>query len=427
MPSSGWNGMLSGRGNGGFAGSIHYAEMGDGVRNGYATVSTDTGHSGSPSNADWAFDQPQRIIDFGYRAIHEMTVKAKLIVNAFYENPPRYSYFDSCSNGGRQALMEAQRFPQDYDGIIAGAPALNWTHAAGGFVWNMQALFANPKSQIPPSELPMIHTAFINACNGQDGLKDGDITNPPTCNFDPTALLCKGVGSDTCLTALQIEALKKVYSGMKDASNKTIYPGFLPGGELGPWGWALWLDAPTIEKNAQYSLGVSFYRNMVYDNPQWDYRSFDVNRDVKAADDKLAQSLNATDPDLEPFADRGGKLILYQGWNDAGITPQNTIDYYNSVVAALPIQSDTFIRLYMIPGMLHCWGGTGAVDFEVISSLKRWVESGVAPESILAKGHKDPADVSSEVIMTRPLCPYPQTARYKGSGDTMSATNFECR
>ena len=356
-----------------------------------------------------------------------MTVKAKLIVGAFYGKSPKYSYFDSCSNGGRQALMEAQRFPEDYNGIIAGASANNWTHDVAGFMWNMQALYANPASQIPPSKLPLINSAFTKACDGQDGLKDGEITDPRACHFDPTVLLCKNADSDACLTTPQIEALKKVYSGMKDAQGNVVYPGYFPGGELGPLGWAAWMNSPTIEHNLQYSLGMAFYRNMVYDDPKWDYRTFQVGRDVKATDDKLARILNATDPNLKPFADQGGKLILYQGWNDAAIAPLNMINYYNSVVAAMLANSDSFIRLYMIPGMQHCGGGSGAVDFNVFNSIKGWVESGVAPTSILAKQHKNPADVSSEVIMTRPLCPYPQKMRYKGSGDTMNAANFECK
>jgi hypothetical protein len=427
MPSSGWNGTLMGRGNGGFAGSIHYSEMGYGVRSGYAAVSTDTGHTGGSSDADWALGHPEKIIDFGYRAIHEMTVKAKLIVNAFYAKSPQYSYFDSCSNGGRQALMEAQRFPEDYNGIIAGAPASNWTHDVAGFMWNMQALYANSASQVPPSKLPLIHSAFLNACDGQDGVKDGVITDPEACHFDPALLLCKSAYSDACLTAPQIEALKKVYSGIKDAHGNEVYPGYFPGGELGLLGWAAWMDAPTIEHNLQYSLGVAFYRDMVYDNPKWDYRTFQVDRDMKVTDDKLARILNATDPDLKPFADQGGKLILYQGWNDAAIAPLNMINYYNSVVAAMPAKTDSFIRLYMIPGMQHCGGGSGTLDFDVFTSLKLWVQSGVAPSSILAKQHKDLFDNSTEVIMTRPLCPYPQKSHYKGVGDTRNAANFECK
>jgi hypothetical protein len=427
MPTSEWNGMLTGRGNGGFGGSINYGEMSYGVRNGYAAVSTDTGHTESSSGADWAMGHPEKIIDYGYRAIHEMTVKAKLIVEAFYGNAPRYSYFDSCSNGGRQALMEAQRFPEDYNGIIAGAPAIDLTHIAAGFLWDTQALYASPMSQIPPSKLPSIHSAFIKACDGQDGVKDGEITDPDACHFDPTVLLCKGTDSDACLTDAQIEALKKVYSGMRDAQGKIVYPGFYPGGELGPMGWIAWLDAPSIEQNYQYSLGAAFFRGMVYDDSKWDYRSFQVDRDVRIADEKLGRILNATDPDLKAFSDRGGKLILYQGWSDAGIAPRYAIDYYNSVVAAMPTRSDSFIRLYMVPGMQHCGGGSGAVDFDVISNLRRWVESGVAPSGIPAKEHKNPADTSSEVIITRPLCPYPQRPYYKGIGDSADATNFECK
>jgi hypothetical protein len=427
MPTSGWNGMLMGRGNGGFAGSIHYSEMSYGVRNGYATVSTDTGHSGDSANADWAVGHPEKVIDFGYRAVHEMTVKAKQIVKTFYAEPPRHSYFDSCSNGGRQALMEAQRFPEDYDGITAGAPANNWTHNVAEFMWNSQALYENPARQIPPSKLPMIHSAVLKACDGQDGVKDGEITDPRACRFDPAVLLCKDAETESCLTAPQIDALKKIYSGMQDSHGRTIYPGLTPGSELGPAGWVAWIDAPTIDQSMQYTLGLAFYRNMVFGDPQWKLQSFTVDRDVRITDKKLAKILNATNPNLKPFADRGGKLILYQGWNDAAIAPLNMVDYYDGVVAAVPVETDSFLRLYMVPGLQHCWGGSGAVDFDVFSSLKRWVETGEAPSSILAKQHQDPADTTSPVVMTRPLCPYPQQARYKGSGDTNSAASFECK
>lgn len=438
LPSSGWNGKFLGRGNGGFGGTISYAELAQGIRSGYATAGTDTGHTGGVLDAEWAVGHPEKVIDFGYRAIHEMTVKAKILVKAFYGNDARYSYFGSCSNGSRASLMEAQRYPEDYIGILAGAPANDWTHNFAGFVWNAQALFANPGSQIAPSKLAAIHTAVLAACDSDDGIEDGVLNDPRTCRFDPAVLLCKAAESDGCLTRPQIEALKKIYAGPKNARGEVIFPGYFPGGELGPSGWAGWITPPAIDHGGQYLLGDRFFADMVFENPKWDYRSFNVDRDVKAADDKTAKILNSTNPNLKKFGAHGGKLVIYQGWDDAVIPPMNTIDYYTRVLASAGSNGEDIVRLYMVPGLQHCDGGSGASEFgqhnlnydpatNIFSSLERWVETGVKPGSIEARQHKNPDDGASEVLMTRPICPYPQLSSYKGVGDTKNAANFVCK
>ncbi|HEY4355138.1 MAG TPA: tannase/feruloyl esterase family alpha/beta hydrolase [Acidobacteriaceae bacterium] len=436
MPLSNWNGKFLGHGNGGFAGYLQYGGLQQALMAGYATASTDTGHIGGAADAEWAIGHPEKVIDFGYRGIHEMTVKAKLIVAAFYRKSPRYSYFSGCSNGGRAAMMEAERFPSDYSGILAGAPANNWTLAMAGFVANLQAM-SPPGSQIPAPKLELLHAAVLRKCDAQDGLKDGILTDPRTCRFDPAELLCKTGTTDGCLTAPQVEAVQKLYAGLKDAHGNVLYPGFVPGGELGAGGWVGWLDAPVLMNSGQFLFGPRYFADVVYGNPKWDPYGFQVDREVKASRDKVGDTIAATNTDLSPLAKAGGKLILYQGWSDAAIAPMNIVHYYGEIHAGQP--PDSFVRLYMIPGMQHCAGGDGAVDFgqnafshdlqhSIFSNLENWVENGVAPSAIVAWQHKSPVSLDeSDVTMTRPICPYPQVPRYKGSGDTQKATNFMCK
>ena len=437
MPASGWNGKFQGIGNGGFAGLIGLPQMAAAVRHGYATASTDTGHRAGGTEAGWALGHPEKIVDFGYRAIHETADKAKAIVRAFYSKAPAHSYFSSCSNGGRQALMEAQRFPADYDGIIAGAPANYWTHLLTGAIWDMQALLADPASYIPASKLPAIEAATLEACDALDGVKDGVIDNPVACHFDPSKLLCNGPESASCLTAPQVAALNKIYDGPRNAKGETAFPGYSTGGETGPGGWAAWITGTAPEKSLQYMFGTHFFENMVYDH-SWDYKTFNVDHDMKVADDKLAQRLNATNPDLGAFKKRGGKLIMYHGWSDAAIPPVNAINYYKSVVAKMGAKdSDSFVRLFMVPGMQHCGGGPGPSVFgqasvaqgdpqhDVAAALEQWVERGVAPEQIIATKYKG-MNAASGVARTRPLCAYPKVAAWNGKGDSDDAANFSC-
>ncbi|HYL76274.1 MAG TPA: tannase/feruloyl esterase family alpha/beta hydrolase [Bryobacteraceae bacterium] len=438
LPSSGWNGKFQGIGNGGFAGSISYAAMANAVLHGYATASTDTGHHAGVTDGSWALGHPEKVVDFGYRAIHETTDKAKALVRAFYGNSPKHSYFSSCSNGGRQALMEAQRFPADYDGIIAGAPANYWTHLLTGAIWNLQVTLDDPASYIPASKVPAIEAATLEACDAADGVKDGVIDNPPQCHFDPAKLLCKGPDSDACLTAPQVAALKKIYDGPKNSKGAQLFPGFSVGGETGFGGWSGWITGPGPAKSTQYAFGTQFFKNMVFDDAQWDFKTFNMDRDPKVADDKVGQRFNATNPDLSAFKKRGGKLILYHGWSDAAIPPVNTIQYYQSVAAKMGAKdTSAFVRLFMVPGMQHCGGGPGPNSFgqasvaqgdaqhDMASALEKWAEGGQPPEQIVATRYKG-AGPASGVARTRPLCAYPKIARWNGSGSTDDAASFTC-
>ena len=436
LPASGWNGKFQGVGNGGYAGTISYSGLADAVRASYASASTDTGHQETRGNhAEWALNHPEKITDFGYRAIHETAVAAKAIVAAFYGGAPRHSYFSSCSNGGRQALMEAQRFPADYDGIIAGAPANYWTHLLSSAVSGTKATLAESASYIPPSKLPAIEATALAQCDTKDGVKDGVIENPLACNFDTSVLKCRGAEADSCLTVPQLAALNTIYRGLRDSKGDQLMPGLSPGGEAEAGGWASWITGKGPAESEMYSYGTQFFQNMVYNDPSWDFRKFDPDRDVKAADEKQASNLNATDPDLSAFQKRGGKLILYHGWADAAIPAVNAINYYQSVQKKMGAnQADSFVRLYMVPGMEHCGGGAGPNSFgqagvakadpqhDIDAALEAWVEKGAAPDAIIAAK----SDGKGATVRTRPLCIYPKIARYSGTGSTDDASNFTC-
>lgn len=430
-----WNSRYLGAGNGGFAGSINYASIASAVRRGYATASTDTGHAtpgGFAIDGSWANGHPEKLIDYGYRAIHETTAAAKALIKAYYKKPLEHSYFSSCSNGGRQALMEAQRYAEDFDGIIAGAPANNFTHIASQFMWIAQALTA---AYIPSAKLPAIDAAVASACDAADGVKDGVLDDPRKCKFDPGTMVCAaGAESDSCLTGGQAETLRKIYSG---AGHETL-AGYEPGGETGFGGWAAWITGAELTKSAQFGFGSQFYAHFVYGNKDWDYKTFDLSRDTRVADQKVAKMLNAMDANLKPFAKRGGKLILYHGWCDAALPPRNTIEYYEAVRAKMGAkQAEAFLRLYMLPGVQHCGGGPGPNHFgdfdrepdaasNLLMALERWVESGVKPANLTAVRYKANRPASG-IERSRPICAYPQVAKYKGSGSTDEAASFECK
>jgi TonB family protein len=438
LPLEGWNGKYRGQGNGGFAGSMNYPGMGVAIAEGFATASTDTGHAGSPIDGSWALGHPDKIVDFGWRAIHEMTVKAKAIIQAFYVKPIKRSYFAACSNGGRQGLMEAQRFPEDYDGIIAGAPANYWTSVFSAFLWNIQAMQANPASYIHASKVPAIAAAVNAACDANDGVKDGVLNDPRECHFDPKVLLCKDAESDSCLTAPQVTALKKIYDGPVDSKGKQMFSGFFPGGEQGGGGWGTWITAQSPGKDLQTAFASGFFNNMVTAKQPLDLKTINVEAAVKMAQEQQGQTFDAIDPNLKPFMDRGGKLIVYHGWSDAALPPLGAIQYYNSVETALGARERaSFMRLYMVPGLQHCGGGPGAnsfgeftpagdADHDLYKALEKWVEEGPAPDKIIATKFVNEADHAQGVKMTRPICPYPESVEYKGVGDTNDAASFEC-
>ena len=439
LPSVGWNGKLQGIGNGGFAGLIDYMQLGWAVSKGYAATATNTGHEGTPIDAAWALGHPEKVVDFGHRGIHEMTRVAKAAVHGFYGKTPQHAYFAGCSDGGREALMEAQRYPTDYDGILAGAPANSWVPLLTAAVWDAQALTLDHASFIPQAKIPLIADAVVEACDGLDGVHDGILNDPRQCHFDPAKIQCKtGEDIDKCLTAPQAAALKKIYAGPHDSHGHAVFPGYLPGAENGEGGWGLWIVGPEPMKSLTAFFGMGFFSDMVYEDPSWDYRTFTLEAGLKAAREKTASALNATETDLKAFKARGGKLIMYHGWNDPAIPALSTVEYYDGVVAKMgKSTTDSFVRLYMVPGMQHCDNGPGAGSFgqvgqlvfndpqhSVDASLEQWVEKGIAPSTLVAAKFT-PAD-RQHPKMTRPLCAYPEVAKYKGSGDTYDAANFVC-
>jgi tannase/feruloyl esterase len=443
LPATEWNGKYQGVGNGAFAGAVEYANdlggLAAALRAGYAASSTDTGHRADGFDAQWALGHPEKVIDYGYRAVHETAEKSKLIIRAFYGAPARHSHFSSCSNGGREALMEAQRYPSDYDGIIAGAPAANFTRILSGFIWNVLAV-SGSTSYIPARKFAAIEAAVVAACDARDGVKDGIIDEPTKCAFDPDVLLCKGPESNACLTSPQIAALKKIYKGPTSSKGEPLYPGFASGGESGLGGWLS--GGSDVKQSPQFLFGTRGIGILVFQNASYDYKAFDFDHDVKKADDLAGRSLNAIDPDLSAFQKGGGKLILYHGWSDPALPPTATIDYYNKVIAKIGRTSaDDAVRLYMVPSMQHCGDGPGADNFgatpglppdvpdpsrNMTAALERWVENGEAPSAIVATKYNSPDNPSSGVKFTRPLCPYPKVAMYKGTGSTRDAANFSC-
>jgi len=414
MPVKDWNGKFEGVGNGGWAGRISYGALGAALERHYATASTDTGHEGG--DASFAIGHPEKMIDFGYRAIHEMTVQAKAIIAAYYGAGPRWSYWNGCSTGGRQGLMEAQRFPHDYNGVAAGAPAAYLTHLRFASMWIAKATLEDPAAYIPTSKYPLIHAAALKACDAIDGVSDGIIGDPTRCHFDPAVLACNGSDAPDCLTPAQAGAARLIYSSATNPrTGEQIYPALEPGSELG---WRDHAGGPQPRE-----ISVSYFRDVLFKNPQWDFRNLDFEGDVTLADWVDRGVTNAINPDLGPFQLAGGKLLLYHGWADNLIAPLGTVNYYQDVVATMggAEQTGSFARLFMVPGMGHCSGGPGTDVFDKVGALEAWVERGVAPDQIIAAHRTNGVE-----DMTRPLCPYPQVARWKGSGNTNDAGNFVC-
>lgn len=431
LPEKSWNGRYLGAGNGGFAGEIDYRSLANDVANGFAAAATDTGHFGDSEDASWAYQHPEKIADFGWRAIHLTAQTAKQIVAAYYGKAATHAYFDSCSDGGREALMEAQRFPEDYDGILAGAPANNWTAMLGGGLAGLQQTNLDPAGILPDLKLPAIERASLAACDQLDGVKDGIVSAPEKCHFDPSVLLCKHGDDLDCLTAPQLGSLRRTYAGGAAPDGHVIFPGFLPGDEDG---WHPWIvgSGPLDSSGAQYVR--NYFTYMVANDPKFNILTAPIETSLADAHAKTSRDLDAIDPDLRRFAARGGKLIVYHGWNDPAISPWNTIHYYQSVQQTMgSSQTSSFLRLYMAPGVEHCADGPGPDFFGQVGLpaqkghglfdvLQTWVESGTPPAEVIAtKYGRD-----QKPVMTRPLCPYPQIAKYDGSGDTNQAASFTC-
>lgn len=425
MPLENWNGRFVGLGIGGLSGAIAYGQLAQTVAKGYAVGSTDNGHQGSdPRFAIGPMNELKEGVfaDWAHRAMNEMTVKSQQVVREFYGQGAHHSYFTGCSSGGHQALTQAQRYPANYDGILAGATANYWTNLMAGQLWYGLATRVDPATDLekPLNKLPAIHEAVVAACDARDGVKDGVLESPLQCDFKPSSLACKGADSASCLTPPQVTALEKIYGDAKTSQGRKIFPGLAPGGELA---W------PAMSAR-QVPFAENFYRYFVFQKPEWQLPMMNMDTDVDYAQQRIGHIVNSTNPDLSRFHAHGGKLIQYHGWNDPLISPYNSIDYYESVVALVggtknraDALKDTQVnhRLFMVPGMEHCRGGDATDTFDGLGALERWVEQGIAPDQLAAT-----KVVESKTVRSRPLCAYPAVARYNGTGNTDEAANFTC-
>jgi len=403
LPAGNWNNKLVAVGNGGFAGSIGHAALAGAVREGYAAVSTDTGHAGN--NPEFLFDD-EKLTDFAHRAVHEMTVAAKAIAAEYYPSDLRFTYFNGCSTGGRQALTAAQLYPNDFDGIIAGAAANSTVRMTTQQLWSGRAVIDNPAAALTSEQFVALNEAVIAACDALDGVSDGVIENPLACTVGPELL--------DSLDPAQREAVHKIYGGaINPVTGQQIFPGFARGSEHG---WTM------TAGGEPFGYSDNIHKYLINRDENWNFRDLDFSRDLAELDERInALGMQAIDADLTPFFSQGGKLLMYHGWNDPGISPFNIINYYNNVLATTGSQAADSIRLFMMPGVNHCRGGNGTDTWQQLQVLDSWVESGLAPERIEAARLND-----GVVDKTRPLCAYPQIAVYRGSGDINDATNFEC-
>ncbi|HXS78475.1 MAG TPA: tannase/feruloyl esterase family alpha/beta hydrolase [Terracidiphilus sp.] len=437
LPAQNWNGRLLGAGNGGFAGSIGYDELATYLKRNFAVTGSDAGHQGNATDATWAYEHPEKVKDFGWRAVHLTRLRAGEIISAYYGKHENKAYFDSCSDGGREALMEAQRFPTDYNGILAGAPANAWSTMLGAGVMAVQSRQSDPRAYFSDLKLPAVQKASLAACDELDGVKDGIINDPSKCHFDPEVLLCKGEQTLDCLTQPQVKTLKSIYDGVRGRSGSIAFPGFTPGDELGWREWVIGQD-PTSASGLHYV--ENYFRYMVTGDPKWNPLTADPELALRQSREKESADLDAIDPDLSRFSGAGGKLILYHGWNDQAISPWNTISYYQSIQQKMgDAAAGSFLRLYMAPGVEHCAGGPGPSFFGqfgtqtakgsaygLFDSLVNWVEKGEPENDITATKYGPGGNGAPKVVMTRPLCAYPKVVKYSGSGDTNDAENFTC-
>ncbi len=446
MPTAGWNGKFQAVGNHNLGGVYYYGDMGLELKKNYAVASTDTGHVGN--GGEWGAGHPEKVKDFGWRGVHEMTVAAKAVVAAYYGSNPRYSYFNGCSTGGREGLKEAQKFPNDYDGIISGSAMNHWTHSHIEHIWTAQAFLqegANGDHYIPPSKYPLVINAALTYCKASDTEYDGDgfLRNPSRCNWKPKSLVCKaGQDPNTCITAAQAEALEEIYAPLRNPRTKEeIYPASAITSE------------PSNPEGLTNGPAAKYLQWIVFNKPNWEYRMLNFDSDMKIIDDQDASGpqINAIDPDLRGFQQYHSKLIEYHGWVDPGFTPEFAVEYYESVVRAMgnnaqPVgdaqalkNTQEFYRLFMVPGMGHCSGGPGPNAFgglaqpetpadaqhDLLTALEQWVEHGVAPAQLVATKYTND-DPKQGIAMQRPLCPYPEEVHYKGQGNPAQATSFEC-
>jgi feruloyl esterase len=410
MPIQGWNGKFLGAGNGGASGAIVHASLAQGLARGYAVASTDTGHQGGPADYSFAVGHPEKLTDNAWRAVREMTMKGKAIVKAYYSAGPRLSYWNACSTGGRQGLKEAQRFPEDYDGIIAGAPARAFPQLQGFSVLVQQAM-TDPVNGLPAAKLSMLKEAAINACDAADGVTDRVVNEPAKCRFDPAVVQCTAGDAPTCLTATQVTAARRLYDGVRDPKDGSlIFSGSNPGGEPA---WA--------GLGSGFSIGESYFRDVVHGGDKnWTLAKYDMAADFALAR-KVDPTMDASTPDIGAFTRRGGKLILWHGLTDGLIPSQSTVDYYASLAKKDAKATAGSVRMFLMPGVDHCRGGEGPSDADYLTALEQWVEHGKAPETLVAS-----KPLPGGAKRTRPLCAYPNVAKYSGTGSTDDAANFAC-
>ena len=408
LPTSGWNGKFLGVANMGSGGSIQYRNMITPLVSGYAAAGTDTGHTGN--GLSFIPGHPEKLIDYAYRADHEMTLKAKALIKAFYGAGPKYSYWMGCSLGGVEALTEAYRYPEDYDGIVAGSPVNPLTRFNALQMWAAWLHLKMPDANIPGTLVTVIHDAAVKACAGPAGSKQGFIDDPLSCHFDPSTLLCKGADTANCLTAPQVEFMRKLYAGPANPrTGEAIFPGYLPGTEtlLGSDGGA-----------HPITVAADLYKNAVYKDPNWDWKTMDFDNDITKANAEVTPILDVP-PDFTKFLDRGGKLLIYVGGAEQ-LNAGYVASFYEAALKKDPAKKDS-IRLFINPGVGHCGGGNGCDTWEKLETMEKWVENGKVPDTIGSSKVQ-----GGKTIRTRPLCAYPAVATYKGTGDLDDAASFTC-
>ena len=427
-----WRQRLLMGGNGGFAGSIERAVFRE-TENGYVTVSTNTGHDADGIRARWALDHPERQVNYGSLAVHRTVEVAKAIARAFYGSDPRFAYFFGCSNGGRQALIEVQRYPEDFDGVVAGAPAAHFSVFSGAFLKNVRAAVPTPAYYAHPivtrANLDLLAAKVLEACDALDGVRDGILGDPRDCHFRLASIrACAGDRlAPDCLTNAQRAAIGRIYAPATDERGRVVYPGQPFGGENLPFGWSTWIvgnDSAFLRATHLPSLQAAFLtegaKYFIFADSTWNYSTYRGTLFPEAR--RMAALADATDPNLQPFSQHHGKLVLYHGWNDPALNPLETIDYYEKVLARDPRARD-YARLFMLPGVLHCAGGNGPSDVDWMALITEWVENDRAPEQPIATKRGR----TGKALLTRPLCVYPKRAAYVGSGSTDDAKNFVCR
>ncbi len=430
-----WNGRFVMGGGGGFVGIVQnqaqtdYATGGRPLTRGYATAGTDTGHVREGIEADWALNNLERQVNFGHRAVHLTTEAAKSILRYYYGEAEQYSYFVGCSRGGGQGMMESQRYPNDFDGIVSGAPAYDWTGIAAQFVQTQQAIYPDGDLSTPiitPDNLRLLAESIDTACDTLDGVEDDILGDPRVCGFRPDDLpRCSSADAAAgCVTETQLAAINAVYDGPR-RQGQPIHFGFPYGGENDAGGWDTWVVESDAAReggvpNRQYGFGTNLFKYFIFSDPEWDYTTYDFST---WAEDSAATAaiLNATDADLGPFRDAGGKIIYWTGWSDLALSAFGTIDYVERVHATDPSFSD-YTRLYLLPGVLHCRGGPGPSEVNWLDAIRRWVEDDVRPDRLVAQK----LDQNGSVSMSRPACPYPQVPTYRGDGDPSSEASFAC-